>query len=89
LRATIVYMLGPILFAIFFLLISDKGRAAVANLAVGAMSWVDHYSPLSYFVLLAMACAAMIALLVVVSWPGLPEADNPLAQYKRDHPDME
>lgn len=82
-------MLGAFLFALFFVLISDKGRGLLFGFVDGASAWVDHNRPFSYVVLLAMACAALLAVLVVASWPGMPEADNPLAQYKRDHPDLE
>jgi hypothetical protein len=76
------------LFALFFLMLSGSFREKIGN-AIGTVSHlVNVYQPLSYFVLAGFGAAAMIAYLLMVRWPQRPEADNPLLQYRREHPDM-
>jgi len=82
-------MLGPILFAIFFLLISSKGRAVTFGCAAGIAQWIEANRPFSYLVLLIMAVSALLAIFLMIKWPATPEPENPLAQYKHESLDSE
>lgn len=82
-------MLGAILFAIFFLLISSKGRGVALGLAGSLTQWIEANRPFSYLVLLIMAVSAVLAFILMVKWPATPEPENPLAQYKRESLDTE
>lgn len=80
--------IGPVAFLIFFAFLSDTVRDKIFDFVGGASHWIDVNQPFSSLALMVVAAAALLALLLVVRWPKTPEADNPLLQYRRDHPDM-
>jgi hypothetical protein len=82
-------VLGPLLFLGMFLMICGETRNFGAGLISGFFHWIDANQPVSYFVLMGLGVAALLSMVLIVRWPGIPEADNPLAQYKREHPEME
>ena len=82
-------ILGPALFALFFLMMSASFREKTGN-AIGTVSHlINVYQPLSYFVLAAFGATALLAYLIMVRWPQRPEAENPMIEYRRENPDLE
>jgi hypothetical protein len=82
-------ILGPALFLLFFMFMSGTVREKTGNTIATVMHWVDVNQPFSYLVVGGFAAAALLSAVLVVRWPQRPEADNPLLQYRREHPDME
>jgi len=82
-------ILGPALFALFFLMMSSSFREMTGN-AIGTVSHlINVYQPLSYIVLAGFAATAFVAYLLMARWPQRPEADNPMIEYQRQNPDVE
>jgi hypothetical protein len=81
-------ILGPALFLLFFLFMSAAAWEKTGNFIGTFSHWVNVNQPTSYLVLGLMAAAGLLAFLLIARWPQRPEADNPLLQYRRDHPDL-
>jgi hypothetical protein len=80
--------LGPLMFLLFFALMSGTVRGKTAE-CIGTVShWINVNEPFSYLVVILVLMAPALSALLIASWPRTPEADNPLLQYRRDHPDM-
>lgn len=82
-------VLGPLLFMVMFLAICGQTRDAASGLIDSFFHWLDAYRPVSYAILMGLGVAALISTILVIRWPGTPEPDNPLAQYLREHPEMD
>jgi hypothetical protein len=81
-------ILGPGLFLLVFALLSSTVRAKTAECVIAVMHWINVYQPLSYVVVAIVFAAPILSYLLMACWPRTAEAENPLVQYRREHPDM-
>ena len=83
-----VMFLGPVMFLLFFAFLSETVRGKTFECIGAVLHWIDVYQPVSYLVVLLFVAAPLLSYLLIVSWPRPQEMENPLVQYRREHPDM-
>jgi hypothetical protein len=81
--------LGPVIFLLFFAFMSATVREKTFFAIGTVMHWIAMNQPFSYLVVMVVLMAPILSYVLIVRWPRTPEADNPLARYRREHPDME
>ena len=75
-------ILGTVLFALLFILLSPQSRAILTGGATSAGDWIERFAPYSYLVLVAGLLVPLIAVLIVFKWPTARPIENPMARYK-------
>jgi hypothetical protein len=75
------FMVGPLLFLCFFLLINPTTRAAVSGMLGSSGDWITKFAPFSYILLALLLVAGIFSMNLMVKWPKTPEPENPLARY--------
>ena len=57
--------------------------------AIGTiLHWIALNEPASYLVVAIAVGGPLLSYFLIVSWPRRPEAENPMIQYTREHPEM-
>jgi len=79
---------GPLAFLLFFAFLSESVRSRTFECIGAVMHWIDVYQPTSYLVVAAFVAAPLLSFVLIKSWPRPQEMENPLVQYRREHPDM-
>ena len=81
-------IVGPLAFLLFFLFMSDTARGKIGDTMAAVTQWINAYQPVSYMVVAIILMAPLLSYLLVLRWPRTPDPENPLNQYKREHPEM-
>jgi hypothetical protein len=78
--------LGTILFTVVVLLVAPQSRLFIMTRLASTGSFIDHWAPFSYILMLLLVAATFAAMYVMKSWPKTVEAENPMAKYRREDP---
>lgn len=78
--------LGTILFTVVVLLVAPQSREFIMTRLDSAGSFINHWAPLSYILLLLLVAATFAAMYVMKSWPKTESAESPMAKYRREDP---
>lgn len=71
-------------FAVFFILLNPKAKAILGTWMGDAGTWMVAWAPFSYLIIALAIMAPVVAALLMLKWPKVPEPENPLARYKYD-----
>jgi len=77
-------ILGSLLFAMIFALLSPQIREWFAAALVSDGEWMNKFAPYSYVLLAVILIVPIFAVLGVFNAPKPAEPENPLARYKAD-----
>jgi hypothetical protein len=78
--------LGTILFTIVVLLVTPQTRVFIMTRLESAGSFIDHWAPFSYILILLLVAASFAAMYVLKSWPKSESPESPMAKYRREDP---
>jgi hypothetical protein len=78
--------LGTVLFTVVVLLVAPQSRFFIMARVATAGSFIDHWAPFSYILMLLLVAATFAAMYVMKSWPKTEEPENPMAKYRRQDP---
>jgi hypothetical protein len=71
---------------VVIVLIAPQSRSFLMTSAANAGSFVDHWAPFSYILMLLLVAATFAAVYVMNSWPKSEEPESPMAKYRREDP---
>jgi len=78
--------LGTILFTVVVLLVAPQTRLFIMTRLAATGSFIDHWAPISYILMLLLVAATFAAVYVMKSWPETEVPESPMAKYRREDP---
>jgi hypothetical protein len=78
--------LGTILFTVVVMLVMPQTRLFIMTRLGNAGTFIDHWAPFSYILMLLLVAATFAAMYVMKTWPETEVPESPMAKYRREDP---